>query len=306
MTFDATETSSFSQPIEYVTFKNGGNLWYYTNSSKEETIGARTFEPLAYTRTEPVFSKDSADGQIKFTVPSNIPIIQFYETIPSSVISSVTIERVNRNDPDLGVQVFWKGSFASVQREGDFATILGVPVTQLAAQIPRFTYSALCNWFLFQDGCGLTREQWRYTGNVITIGVPASVITVDGLETAAVSLSQQVSPQYGVSSPPALENYWLGGYCENSAGEKRSIYESNVDGIPNRIRMLQPFRSLAVNDSVTVYAGCDRTRETCAAKFNNHLRHGGFPDIPSINPFTTELPAGDASAEKKTWFAGTR
>ena len=303
MTFDATETSKFSQPIEYITLKNGSENWYYTNSSKQEVIGARTFEPLAYTRTEPVFSKDSADGQIKFTVPSNIPIIQFYETIPSSQTSSVTIERVHRNDPDLGVQVFWKGAFASVQREGLFATILGVPVTQLAAQIPRYTYSALCNWFLFQDGCELTREQWRYTGNVLTIGTPASIITVDGLESGAAALAAQVSPLYAEGSP-ILNNYWLGGYCENSAGEKRSIYESNVDGVPNRIRMLQPFRSLAVNDPVTVYAGCDRTRETCAAKFNNQLRHGGFPDIPSINPFTTELPVGKASSEKKTWFKG--
>lgn len=305
MTFETSETGLFAQPIEYLTFKNGSSLWYYTNSNQQETIGARTFEPIAYTRNEPVFSKDSADGQIKFKIPSALPIVEFYETLPSSSISSVTIERVNRNDPDLGVQIFWKGQVASVQREGDFATILGVPLTALSAQIPRYTYSGLCNWFLFQDRCGLTREDWRHQGTVLTIGTPATVITVDGLETQAQALAGSVSPAFGAVSPPALENYWQGGYAENDDGEKRAIYESNVDGVPNRIRVLQPFRNLSVSDNLTVYAGCDRTRATCASKFNNHLKHGGFPDIPIVNPFTTELPQGGADAEKKIWYKWT-
>ena len=55
---------------------------------------------------------------------------------------------------------------------------------------------------------------------------------------------------------------------------------------------------------VPVYAGCDKTRETCSAKFNNHLQHGGFPDIPLVNPFTTELPAGNASSERKVFYKG--
>jgi uncharacterized phage protein (TIGR02218 family) len=305
MTFEAIETSKFAEPIEYITFKNGTNNWYYTNSNQDEVIGARTFAPLAYTRNEPVFSKDSSDGQIKFVVPSSIPIVEFYESLPSSNTSSVTIERVNRNDPDGGVQIYWKGQVASVQREGNFATILGVPLTALAAQVPRYTYSGLCNWFLFQDRCGLTREDWRHTGTVLTIDpTSAAIITIDGLETQAQALAQQVSPAYAQTSPTGIDNYWLGGYAENADGEKRSIYESNVDGVPNRIRMLQPFRSLEVGDTVTVYAGCDRTRDTCSAKFNNHLNHGGYPDIPTVNPFTTELPPGSASSERKTWFKG--
>lgn len=300
MTFEAVETSSFSQPIEYLTFKNGPTLWQYTNSNITEQIGARSFTPLAYTRTEPVFSKDSSDGQIKFTIPSNIPFVELYETLPSSHISSVTIERVNRNDLDSGVQIFWKGTVASVKRDGDFATILAVPATQLPAQVPRYTYTALCNWFLFQDRCGLQREDFRHTGPVVTIGTPRTIITVTGLRDQAAVLGGNASPNYDVSQD--LDDYWLGGYVENSDGEKRAIYEADVDGVPDRIRLLQPFRNLDVNDDVTVYAGCDRTRATCHAKFNNHLNHGGFPDIPILNPFTTELPSGAGSSEKKRFW----
>jgi uncharacterized phage protein (TIGR02218 family) len=300
MSFDQFETSSRSQPIEYLSFKNGSSVWYYTNSNIEETIGARTFVPLAYSRNEPVFSKDTSDGQIKFTVPSNIPLIEFYETIPSSSISSITIERKNRNDPDAGIQIFWKGSVASVQREGDFATILAVPQTQLPAQVPRYTYSGLCNWFLFQDRCGLSRTSWRHSGLVSTVGTPATVLTVTGLRTQAQALADGVSPN--TLTAQQIDDYWLGGYAENADGEKRAVYETDVDGVPDRIRLLQPFRNMSVNDTLTVYAGCDRTRETCAAKFSNHLNHGGFPDIPTLNPFVTELPSGAGSSEKKRFY----
>lgn len=161
MTFDATETSALSEPIEFMTFKNGSEVWRYTNSNIIQTIGARTFAPLAYTRNDPVFSKDSADGQVKIKIPAVLPIVAFYDTIPSSEISSVLIERQNRNDPDAGVQVFWQGQVGSVQREADTATILAIPATSLPAQVPRYTYSGLCNWFLFQDQCGLARETYR-------------------------------------------------------------------------------------------------------------------------------------------------
>ena len=304
MTFEVTESSSFSQPVEFLTLKNGSSLWYYTNSNIIEVIGARTFTPLAYTRTEPVFSKDTADGQIKFTIPSNIPIVEFYETLPSSFISSVTIERRHRNDPDGGVQIFWKGTVASVKRDGEFATILAVPPTQLPAEIPRYTYSGLCNWFLFQDRCGLARESFRHIGPVVTIGTaPANnVITITGLRDQAAILAGGVSPSYGTAQQ--IDDYWLGGYMQNTDGEKRAIYATDVDGVPDRVRILQPFRNLAVTDTVEVYAGCDRTRATCAAKFANQLNHGGFPDIPILNPFTSELPNAAAGATTKKRFWG--
>lgn len=298
MTFPVYEAGPLSEPIEYLTFKDGSDIWYYTNSNQNETIGPRTFVPLPYIRTQPAFSKDTSDGQVKFTVPSNIPLITLFEQIPSSSTATVTIERVNRNDPDLGVQIYWKGQVASVQRQGETATILGVPFSRIPSQVPRYTYSGLCNWFLFQDQCGLARNNWKHEGPVVTIESP-TVFTVTNLSTTAATLAANGG---GTLTQAEEDAYWLGGYVENLDGEKRAIYEANVDGVPNRIRILQPFRNLQVNDQVIVYAGCSRTRDICHRKFDNSENHGGFPDIPTINPFRTELPSGDTAPTKKKWF----
>lgn len=38
------------------------------------------------------------------------------------------------------------------------------------------------------------------------------------------------------------------------------------------------------NDAVTLYPGCDGSRETCISKFNNFLNFGGHPFLPTSNP----------------------
>jgi len=42
---------------------------------------------------------------------------------------------------------------------------------------------------------------------------------------------------------------------------------------------------LAVGNAITLYSGCDRTLATCHSKFGNSENFGGFPLIPTKNPF---------------------
>ncbi len=41
--------------------------------------------------------------------------------------------------------------------------------------------------------------------------------------------------------------------------------------------------SVQVGDTFTIVAGCDKSRETCASKFNNILNFRGFPDVPGVD-----------------------
>lgn len=286
-----------TQPIEYITFKNDVTNWRYTNSNIREQLGARFFDPLAYTRNEPVYSKDSENGQIKIKVPSSIPLIFLYADNPSSFTTTITIERADREIPG-SERIYWQGQVVSVQRTGKFATLLAAPVTQVPAQVPRYTYSGLCNWVLFQDRCDLQRQNFRHVGTVQSIESPV-IFTIDGLSAQAAALNAQ---EGGNLTTLEEDTYWLGGYIETGLGEKRPIYEANVNAVPSRVRVLRPFTSLSVADNVTVYAGCARTRDICARKFSNQLNHGGFPDIPLVNPFRTELPSGTTDPARKQFW----
>ncbi len=286
-----------SQPVEAITFKNNVTNWRYTNSNQREQIGANFYDPLAYTRSEPVYSKDSTNAQIKIKVPSSIPLIDLYSDSPSSFTTTVTIERFDRETPG-SERIYWQGQVVSVQRAGKFATLLAAPLTAVPSQVPRYTYSGLCNWVLFTDRCNLQRQDWRHIGPVASIE-STTTLTVQDLSVTAAALDTVAGNQLTADE---IANYWLGGYIESNLGEKRPIFQANVDGVPSRIRILRPFTELQVGNIVTVYAGCARSRDICKRKFNNQLNHGGFPDIPEVNPFRTELPTGTTDPVRKKFY----
>ena len=50
------------------------------------------------------------------------------------------------------------------------------------------------------------------------------------------------------------------------------------------IYLHMPFDDEVVGKQVIVYAGCDKTPQTCKNKFNNLQNFRGFPYIPVKNP----------------------
>ncbi len=301
MTFEAIETSKLASPVEFIELRNGGTVWRYTNSNQIEQIGASVYTPVAYQRSTPTFSSDTSDGRMTLTIPNELPVVALYGNQPASNVTTVTILRRHRNDLDLGVSVYWQGIVASTgrnQKNRLLFDLRAVQGTSLSVEVPRFDYSALCSWTLFQDRCGINRNEFRHAGAVLSIESPTT-FTVDGLRAAAAALDAGVS---GSLNAAELDVYWLAGYVETATGEKRSIYEANVGGFPDRIRVLNPFVELAAADVVTVYAGCARTRDICTRKFANELNFFGFPDIPSVNIFDTELPPGSAPPDRKKFY----
>jgi hypothetical protein len=52
------------------------------------------------------------------------------------------------------------------------------------------------------------------------------------------------------------------------------------------VELLYPV-DIAVSTNVVLTVGCDHSTSTCASRFNNLDNYGGFPFIPSKNPFST-------------------
>ena len=44
-----------------------------------------------------------------------------------------------------------------------------------------------------------------------------------------------------------------------------------------------------VGQDVDVFAGCDHTVDTCDQKFDNVINYGGWPYVPSKNPFESGI-----------------
>ncbi len=135
----------------------------------------------------------------------------------------------------------------------------------LSRPMPRNLYQAPCRWTLFDTGCAITDASFKATGTVVALlsqsAITASGITALGTTDGYYALGRLVWLTGGnVGFPLAIRNYQVTG------------------GTLEFIRPA-PF-TIAVGDTFTAIAGCDKTLATCIAKFNNKVSFGGFPFVP--------------------------
>ena len=301
MAFVDYETTDGS-PVELLTFSNGLQTFFRSNTVAPIQILGRLFLPLAYKRTQYSQSKDSDDNNITMRVPREFEVVGLYGGVLTSNVTLVTIERFHLDDPAQQLQVAWKGQIVSVDRQEDEAKLLLQPITSGAEATPADTFSGLCNSFLFDGGCRLARDDWRFIATLTSVSADGLELVFNGLRTQAASLDAGQGGPTGPLTSGELDVYWQGGYVQTGAGELRGIVEGDVNSDPDRVRIDLPFRDFAVGQGANVYAGCDLTIATCHKKFDNAINHQGFPYIPEIDPANTELPIGTRTSESK--FAG--
>lgn len=73
------------------------------------------------------------------------------------------------------------------------------------------------------------------------------------------------------------------------------ISTSDVGGDPDTVSVHIPFRVATVGSSINVYAGCPHSIDFCNRKFLNAVNFGGFPQVPTNNPFQIDLESGRAN-----------
>lgn len=130
------------------------------------------------------------------------------------------------------------------------------------------SYSAECRVDLFSSQCGANRAAFAVAAAVTALTDGALGVASDNRVFFASSLGQADGWfDYG-------EIWWTGG---NNAGRKTEV-RSFAGG---RIELWEPLGlDLAVGDTFTIHAGCDKSFATCKAKFNNVLNFRGEPHVP--------------------------
>lgn len=151
--------------------------------------------------------------------------------------------------------------------------VLGVEVSDEAAHIRcesalasfrriglRRLYSRACSHVLYSAACGAT-----------PIAASAVASHVSG---------RFIDLQDGV--PASVDGGLAGGWLQTPAGARHMIVSDYGSGV----ELLYP-APLAIGAEVLLTVGCDKSRATCLSRFDNLANYGGFPFIPTKNPFAT-------------------
>lgn len=268
MPFSTQERSvEAGQPIELFDFRLGTEAFLWTTNPTPVTYNSVTYLPLEIRREAIFFNPDERAEALKIVVPASTNLVRRYINSVPGQRATLTILRVHRNDGSNEVLQMFKGVAKTVafSQNGLEAEIAVLPLSgDLADSIPRFVYSTICNHVLYDQGCTVAQSLFRHENEVT--GVSNDVLSIQGLAAKG-------------------SNWATGGYIALPNGDFRLIINHTGDNI----RLLLPFPSSPLRQTVEVFAGCDHSIGTCGSKFNNVQNFGGFAWVPLKNIFTNGL-----------------
>lgn len=281
-TFLELETSrEESRPVDLYRFDYGPEIFRFCNTEDPVTFGGATYTPLEIRRGSPTVNpREQRSQKIVLEAPSGErPFADFASIQPARKLE-VTITRIQLDETQFGLGspqpsplypspelpiiphvgfIIFDGYITSVAFEGRTCKIDCNPDTeQFNREVPRYKYQSLCNHVLYDSQCAVDRNLFKQSG--LVNGVDGNTISVGGFTGSA----------------------YTGGYVQNASGtDFRMIIQHSADVFT----LLLPFATDPLGSTVTAFQGCDHSVATCKAKFNNVVNFGGFPFIPTKNPF---------------------
>lgn len=180
--------------------------------------------------------------------------------------AAVEVWRVNWADTSQRV-LLRRGALGQIRR-GRLAFVAEVrSMAHKLNETTGRTFQYTCDAALGDARCRVNLEDAAYRG----AGAVAAV--VEGRGFLATGLSEFDPGWFALGTVT-----WGSG---TNAGRVAEVAMHEVVPAGVRITLLEePVRAIAPGDAFVIRAGCDKCRETCAAKFSNIVNFRGFPEIP--------------------------
>lgn len=178
--------------------------------------------------------------------------------------AAIEIRRVNWADLSMGAEIVRVGEIGQVQRKrGQYIAEMRGLMQKLQNNIGR-TVAPSCDAVLGDARCGidLAGSPGLAVAGVVTAVAGRRAFTATALAQAAAHFT-------------AGEVHFTSGANE---GIRMEVKTHSAGGV-FALQLALPF-DLAVSDTFTVVPGCDKTKATCIAKFNNVLNFRGFSFVP--------------------------
>lgn len=262
MPFNILDKSLFGgKPIELYTFNRGLNSWTYTNNTDPIEYQGIKYSPAVIKRDKIKQTSDIFKDSLKVELPSELPLVKEVLSVMGTSAITLTIYRGHAGDNDF--VTIWKGRVVGteINRVGVVEISCESIYTSIRRQGLSAKFEYICRHAIYGEGCGVNREAFLVEGNIASLE----------------SSIQLLIPAAG-SKPSGWFN---GGIAIFSNGNTRYI----TSHVGSTIVVSYGNIGVSSGSAVKLYPGCNHTIGDCKDKFHNVPRFGGFPWIPSKNPY---------------------
>jgi len=247
-------------PIELYWFAQGSRGYYYTNYVDDVIFANQTYTAAPIKRAETRIGTRASEDRITIEVSEDLEVARLFVPTPPTFPLWLTIYRYHEGENDFFY--FWRGRVSAAERRNYICTFEceGI-LSSTRKKGLRRKFGIQCNHMLYDARCGVSEAAYRFDTTIA--GINGRIITAASVNNA----------------PP---NYYVSGRVRlMRTGDMRFIVQQNN----NDLRLSAPFADASVGEPISLFAGCDHTFTTCVTKFNNGINYGGFPYIPTKNPF---------------------
>ncbi len=264
MTYATYETSvQKGTPVELYEFIQGLTRWNYISGADQVVRLGQAYKPAPITRDRVKQSTDVFKNGMKLTFPRDDEFASQFLGFAPEETTTVSILRGHYGDPDSEYIMYWKGRVLAAKATDSTIELECEPIyTSIRRPGLRAKFEYSCRHVLYSRSCGVNRELFKHEGTIITLtsGLNVEVAGVAG------------------TFP---DGWFTGGILVAPDNSSRFIV-SHTAGV---VVLARPLASLTPSQLAKLYPGCDHLRTTCDTKYNNLDNFGGFPWIPSRNPF---------------------
>lgn len=270
MSFTVQESSAESgAPVEIYDIVMGETTFRFSSSADSVTYADNLYLPVSVVRDTLTFGANQRTQVVNIAIPTSHTFAQIFATSVPGQKAVLTLRRFHRTDTSAEFVTLFKGVCRAVSftDQDGLARIAVMPISgALVRTIPRYTFQSLCNHVLYDSWCTKVATDFKYTGAIENIQ-SGSLFDVHGA---------------GDANP---DGYFDSGFAV-FGGDYRLILKQ----IGPTVQLLLPFfTDITGGPNIDIYAGCDHSVATCLTKFGNVINFGGFPYVPTTNPFQTGL-----------------
>lgn len=263
------------KPIDLFRFVLDEDVWTLTSGDTSIVYNSETYVPAeGLKRSDPEIRNEISRANLEVELDVLHALSQ---TLLTGFLERVLTLTVYTQDQELAsTSITWKGRLSSQKPLKKTLKLSFESVfTSLRRPGLRARYQKTCRHVLYQNGCNLSASDFAIQADVTAIAGTSVTATQAGLQADGYFTGGMI--QYG--------QYY--GYIINHVGTALTLQRPlrYLEDNFNLAGYGQNYGNLYGGDAVYLYPGCNRTRQICLSKFNNLLNFGGFPWIPSRNPF---------------------
>lgn len=259
--------------IELYRFDHGPTVYRYASADSDIIYDDATWTAIPLGRGDRVRdTSEDTKNLLQVTVAQDNPVARLFIGRPPKgpvrfkLYRGETVETIALILTATVNSAQWSGSEATLECESPMIVALRSGL--------RHRYQTQCRHALYSRGCGVVSADFDIDYTFVQLELEGSRVKV------------------AASGPPAI-GYFVGGVLQ-IGGERRLIlsHSSVVESSSHFVSfdIARPFSvTIEVDDAVKAFAGCDHDVATCRVKFDNLPNFGGFPVIPTVNPFERRL-----------------